>query len=167
MIVSHIVAATENNVIGLENDLPWSLPDDMKFFKETTKGHYVIMGRKNYESLPPKWRPLPNRSNVIVTRNKDLKIEGTTVVNSIEEGIEVAQNDKELETFIIGGGEIFHQSLDLIDRIYFTQIHTEIEGDTFYPEIDMTKWEEVSRREHPADERHPYSFTFLIYEKKP
>src|SRR3954469_17655108 len=113
MIVSAIAALSKNGVIGKNNDLPWKLPDDMKFFMETTKGHHVIMGRKNYESLPPKFRPLPNRTNIVITRQKNFSAPGCDVVNSLEAAIEIAKAHNEGEVFIIGGAEIFNQSMHL------------------------------------------------------
>ena len=135
MIVSIIVAASENNVIGNNNDLIWHLPKDMKFFKDTTKGHHVIMGRKNLESIPHKFRPLPNRQNIVVTRNKKYVADGCLVVTSIEEGLSIAKKNKEKETFIIGGGQIYKLALELnlVDKIYLTRIHANFEGDTFFP----------------------------------
>jgi dihydrofolate reductase len=166
MIISLIAAVTENHVIGKNNDLPWHLPDDMKYFMQTTKGHVVIMGRKNYESLPPKFRPLPERTNILVTRQKNFIAPGCTIVNSLEAGIQIAKQSNEQELFIIGGAEIFELSVALADRIYLTEIKTEIEGDTFFPKFDKSKWKEASRRPHAKDDRHKYDFDFVIYEKK-
>lgn len=166
MIISQIVAVAENGVIGRENDLPWHLPDDMEYFKTTTRGHHVLMGRKNFYSIPHKFRPLPGRPNIVVSRNKDLQIDGVTIVNSIEDGINIAREAGEEELFIIGGGEIFRQAMDLCDRLYITQIHGTFDGDVFYPDIDNKSWEETSRVPHPGDDRHKYSFDFVIFERR-
>src|SRR5689334_5805891 len=134
MIISLIAALTENRVIGRNNDLPWHLPDDMKYFMQTTKEHYVIMGRKNYDSIPEKFRPLPNRFNIVVTRQKNFEAPGCTVVNSIDEALNIAHANHQMEVFIIGGAEIYKQGLPLATRLYLTEIKTELEGDTFFPE---------------------------------
>ena len=167
MRVSIIVAASENNVIGKDQNLIWHLPKDMQFFKETTLGHHVIMGRKNFESIPHKYRPLPGRENIIVTRNKNYTAEKCNVVNSIEDAITLAKYNKDDEPFIIGGGEIYKLALDnnLVDRIYLTRIHASFEGDTYFPELS-TDWKEISRTEQKADIKHEYDYSFLIYEKK-
>ena len=166
MIISLIVAVSENNVIGKDNDLVWNLPDDMKFFKKTTNGHFVIMGRKNYESIPEKFRPLPNRTNVIITRQTNFQAKDCLVVNDINQALNLAKNAQEQEAFIIGGGQIYQLALknDLVDRIYLTRIHDEFEGDTFFPELSE-QWKEVHRQWHPADEKHNSSFSFITLEK--
>ncbi|PCH92147.1 MAG: diacylglycerol kinase [Bacteroidetes bacterium] len=167
MNTSIIAAVTENNVIGKNNDLPWSLPKDMKFFKEITLDHHVIMGRKNYLSIPDKYRPLPNRTNVIITRQEGFVAEDCIVAHSIVEAIAAAKERGEKEAFIIGGGEIFKQALtsNLVDRMYITRIHAEIDGDVFFPEIDSGVWKEVKREDCKADEKNEYDFSFLVYEK--
>lgn len=162
MIISQIVAVAENGVIGKDNDLIWRLPADLKYFKATTSGHHIIMGRKNYESIG---RPLPNRTSVIITRNKDYKAEGCIVVNSIKEALEVAKASGETEAFIIGGGEIYKSSLELTDKIYYTEVHETFEGDTFYPALDKKTWKEVTRENHFAEEKNPYAYSFVVYEK--
>lgn len=165
MRISMIAAMTRNRVIGKDNDIPWHLPDDFKYFKKTTKGHFVIMGRKNFESLPHKFRPLPNRPNVIITRKGQYDGEGSYVVNSLDKALELAQEKGEPEAFIIGGGEIYKLGLNVSDRIYLTEIDAEIEGDTFFPEFDKSTWKEISRIHHKADDRHKFAFDFVIYEK--
>ena len=166
MTISLIVAVSENQVIGKDNDLVWNLPDDMKFFQKSTKGHHVIMGRKNYESIPLKYRPLPNRINIIVSRKEDFYAEGCIIVRSIEEGIEIAKKAEDQEPYVIGGGQIYKYALDndLIDRIYLTRVHTKIEGDTFFENLSP-EWKEVNAKKHTIDDRHPFAFTFLTYEK--
>ncbi|HEX5170015.1 MAG TPA: dihydrofolate reductase [Cyclobacteriaceae bacterium] len=165
MIVSLIAAVAQNKVIGKNNDLPWNLPDDMKYFMQTTKSHYVIMGRKNYQSIPEKFRPLPNRTNVVVTRQKNFAAPGCIIVNSIEEGIERAKENNEQEVFIIGGAEIYRQGMKHTQRMYLTEIKAIIEGDTFFPEFNHHEWKEISRTSHGTDERHRYPFDFVVYEK--
>ena len=166
MKVSLIVAVSENGVIGKDNDLIWHLPKDMKFFKETTKGHHVIMGRKNLESIPHKFRPLPNRVNVIITRKTDYKADGCIVVNSLEDALAVAKENGEKEPFIIGGGQIYKLALDknLVDRIYITRINHSFKGDTYFPKI-TEEWKEISKESYNTDEKHKYSFTISILEK--
>ena len=160
-MISLIVAASENNVIGKDNDIPWRLPDDWKNFKATTMGCPLIMGRKTFVSIG---RPLPGRRNIIVTRQKDVKFEGCDVVGSLEEAIALAKSDAPREVFIGGGEEIYRQALPLADRVYLTRVHTVIDGTVHFPELG-DEWKEVSRQEHPADEKHPYAFTFLTFER--
>src|SRR6185295_8623564 len=133
MQISIIAAVAKNGVIGKANDLPWRLPDDMKYFMQTTQGHHVIMGRKNYESLPEKFRPLPNRTNIIVTRQKDFMAPGCTVVNQLQDGVKVADANKESELFIIGGAEIYKLALPQTDTLYLTEIDAVIDGDVLFP----------------------------------
>ena len=166
MIISLIAALTENRVIGKSNDLPWHLPDDMKYFMQTTLGHHVIMGRKNYESIPEKFRPLANRTNIVVTRQEGYHAPGCMVVNSISSGIDIAIDNHEVEVFIIGGAEIYAQSLAFANRLYLTEIQTSLEGDAFFPMFNRHEWSEVSRKPHPIDAKHRYGFDFVIYEKK-
>jgi dihydrofolate reductase len=158
-MISLIVAASENNVIGRDGGLPWNLPDDLQYFKDTTKGHPILMGRKNFESIG---RPLPHRRNIIITRQADYKAEGCDVVGSLEEAITLAGDDPEI--FVIGGGEIYKQVMDIADRIYLTRVHAEIDGDVFFPELGK-EWREVSSKFHEANARHAYAFTFLVLEK--
>ena len=162
MIVSLIVAVSENGVIGKDNDLIGHLPKDMQFFKETTMGHHVIMGRKNFESIPHKYSPLPNRTNVIITRQADYAAEGCVVVNSVEAAIEIAKQNGDTEPFIIGGGQIYKLALEanLVDKIYLTKVHHSFEGDTFFPALN-TDWKEVNKAENKADEKHSYDYDFI------
>jgi dihydrofolate reductase len=166
MIISLIAALTKNHVIGKNNDLPWHLPDDMKYFMITTKEHHVIMGRKNYESIPEKFRPLPNRTNIVVTRQKDFDAPGCWVVNTLEEGMAMALAEGEDELFIIGGSEIYALGMSYADQLYLTEIDTTLEGDTYFPPFNRDEWQEVSRTHHDADSRHVYSFDFVVYKKK-
>ncbi len=165
MIISLIAAVSKNHVIGKENDLPWRLPDDMKYFMQTTKDHYVIMGRKNYESLPEKFRPLPHRTNIVVTRKKDFNAPGCMVVHSVDEGLALGKQARQDQLFIIGGSEIYKLGLPIADKLFLTEIDAVIEGDTFFPEFNKLNWKEVSRITHEADVRHAYAFDFVIYEK--
>lgn len=164
MIISLIAAMSQNRVIGRDNDLPWKLPDDMKFFQRTTRGHVVIMGRKNYDSLPASYKPLPNRTNVILTRQAGFKAEDCVVFDNLEGALNFSKNKGEQEVFVIGGGQIYDQAIEKSDRIYLTEIEAEIDGDTFFPELGAD-WKEVSREHHSADERHQYAFDFVTYEK--
>ena len=158
--VTLIAAASENNIIGKDNKLIWRLSDDLKHFKELTKGHFVIMGRKTFESMP---KALPNRTNVIITRKTDYKAENAIVVNSLEKALKVAENDN--QPFIIGGGEIYKLSIEIADRIELTRVHTSIEGDTSFPEINLEKWQEVKSDKRLKDEKNEYDFSFLRYDK--
>jgi dihydrofolate reductase len=165
MIVSAIAALSENKVIGKNNDLPWKLPDDMRFFMETTKGHHVIMGRKNYDSLKGKFKPLPDRTNIVITRQNNLNAPGCIVLNDVEKGIAIARENAEQECFIIGGAEIYKLGMPLTNRLYLTEIKALIDGDTLFPVIEKNEWRETARKHHPADERHAFAFDFVIYDK--
>jgi len=165
MIISTIAALSKNLVIGKNNDLPWTLPDDMKFFMQKTSGHHTIMGRKNYDSIPEKFKPLPNRTNIVVTHQVNFKAPGCIVVDSLKKGLTIAKDNGEVETFIIGGAQIYKLGLPYATRLYLTEIQAEINGDTFFPELDMKAWKETSRQPHSKDERHAYGFDFVIYEK--
>src|SRR5688500_391266 len=158
MIISAIAALTKNRVIGKNNDLPWRLPDDMKFFMETTKGHYVVMGRKNYDSLHEKYKPLPQRTNIVITRQQNFKAPGCEVMHAVEPALDLARKNGESECFIIGGAEIYQLAMPYTTRLYMTEIDAVIEGDTFFPEFNKSDWKEVSRQHHPADQRHAYAF---------
>ena len=166
MKVSIIVAASENGVIGKDNDLIWHLPKDMRFFKNTTMGHHVIMGRKNFESIPHKFRPLPDRTNVVITRQTTYKADGCMVVNSVDDALQIAKHNGEEEAFIIGGGQIYKLALEanLVDKVYLTKVHHSFEGDTFFPALNKD-WKEISRIQNQADEKHLYSFDFITLEK--
>ncbi len=152
----------ENRVIGANNALPWRLPADLKHFRSLTSGHHIIMGRRNYESIG---RPLPDRTNIVVTRNTDYRAPGCLVRNSIEEALAAVRNDSEI--FIIGGAEIYRQVLDRADRLYLTLIHASIQGDTFFPEFNGHQWQEISRENHSADDMNPHAYTFLTYARQP
>jgi dihydrofolate reductase len=163
-ILSHIVAASENNVIGSKNNLPWNLPNDFRYFKSKTWGMPVIMGRKSFESLQ---KDLPGRINIVITSRHDLHPPNVFVVDNIKDALKKAEEADTKEIFIIGGGEIFRQTIDIVTRIYLTRVHTVIEGDTYYPEIKKEAWTRVSAQSFPADEKHNYAYTFEVWEKNP
>jgi dihydrofolate reductase len=163
MTISHLVAASENNVIGKGNEIPWHLPNDFKYFKNLTWGMPVIMGRKTFESMG---KMLPGRFNIVITRQQDWKEEGVIVASSLEDAIEKAKETDCKELFIIGGGEIFKQSMDIADRLYITRVHTTINGDVFYPEINSSQWKLISEDPQPADEKHKYAYTFQTWERQ-
>ena len=166
MILSIIVAAAQNNVIGKDNSLIWHLPADMKFFKEKTKNHAVITGRKNYESIPEKFRPLPDRTNIVITRQLDYNAQGAIVVSSVDEAIEYVETHfANQEVFIIGGAEIYKQTLHLCQKVYLTRIHQSFDGDTFFPELQLNDWKLTEEHLHPADDKNPYPFTFQTWER--
>lgn len=164
MIVSSIVAASLNRAIGKDNKLLWHLPADLQFFKKTTMGCPVVMGRKTFQSIG---RVLPGRKNVVITRDKDFNSDNQfdlTVVHSLDEAL--VRLNAENEIFIIGGGEIFNQSMHLVDNIYYTIVKTKIEGDIYFPEIDMNEFHLVWEEEHEADEKNGYDYTFQKYERR-
>lgn len=162
-MISFIVAAAENNVIGKDNQLPWHLPNDMKYFKNQTWGMTVIMGRKSLESLG---KPLQGRKNIVVTRNKDWKREGAEVAHSIDEAIELAKKTGANEIFIIGGAEIFKAAMPVAGRIYLTRIHHKFEGDAYFPEVEESQWQLVQSRFCNADDKNQYPHTFQVWERK-
>jgi dihydrofolate reductase len=166
MLISIIAAAAENNVIGKNNDLPWHLPADMKYFKDKTMGHCVIMGRKNYDSIPLRFRPFTGRTNIIVTRQKNFSAPGCIVVNSLDEALAEAKKKNETEAFIIGGGEIFKHSMELADKIYLTRIHSMIEGDVYFPSLNPEEWQEESAEHRKADEKNKYDYSFVVLSKR-
>ena len=162
-----IVATSENNVIGIKNDLPWHLPDDMSYFKKITTNSVVIMGRNNYLSIPDRFRPLKNRTNIILTTKPDFSPKDCLIANSLEAGIELGKKEKRTDIFIICGGMVYKYAIenDLVDIIFLTRIHAHIKGDTFFPNIDMINWKEINSRFQDKDVKHKFSFTFFKYEK--
>ena len=161
MIVSIIVAIAQNNGIGKDNQLLWRLPADLKHFKDITTGHPVIMGRKTFESVG---RPLPNRRNIVITRNTALEIPGAEVVNDLEQAIALcAEND---EVFIVGGAEIYKMAMGLTDKIYLTVVKGTFDADTFFPVIDAATWKETEVVNHEADEKNPFGYTFSTLVRK-
>ncbi len=162
MTISAIVACAKNRVIGKDNEIPWYLPTDFAYFKRTTINHHIIMGRNCFESIG---RPLPKRTNIVITRNPFYIASGCLMVNSIAEGLKMAENNGETEAFIIGGGEIYKQSVDLWDRLYLTEVDLDTEGDVFFPELDLSKWQLVSEEHHKKDEKNEYDYSFKVFEK--
>ncbi|MBQ7855787.1 MAG: dihydrofolate reductase [Alistipes sp.] len=159
-MVSIIVAIAENGVIGDKNTLLWHIREDMVRFRTTTSGHPVVMGRKTYDSIG---RPLPKRTNVVITRDAALQIEGCTVVHSLQEAISLFPSDEEV--FIIGGTQIYTQAMEYADRLYLTIVHRPYEGDASFPEIDYSQWRELSRTEYASGESFDAPFTFLDLER--
>ena len=162
-MLSHIVAASENNVIGAKNELPWHLPNDFKYFKNKTWGMPVIMGRKSYESLK---KSLPGRINIVVTKKTNWLPDDVFVVHNIDDAIEKAKESDAKEIFIIGGGEIFKQTINIVSKIYLTRVHATVDGDTFYPELNKEKWKLIDQQSFPADEKNNYAYTFEVWENK-
>lgn len=159
--ISIIVAIAENYAIGRNNQLLWHIPDDLKRFKKITGGHQVIMGKLTYESLP--LRPLPNRRNIVITDKPGETFEGCTTVYSIEEAINLC-NEQE-ESFIIGGGSIYRQFLPFCNKLYITLVHKDFEADTFFPDIDLSEWKLIEREDHDPGDLIDFSYSFLIFEK--
>jgi len=162
MKISSIVAVAENRVIGKDNDLPWRLSGDMKFFKKTTLNHHIILGRKNYQSIG---FPLPKRTNIILSRNPFFIVSNCFVAQSVEEALSIAYDNNEEEVFIIGGAAIYEQTMDLIDKLYYTEVHAKPDGDVFFPEVDWSKWELSSETHHEADDKNEHAFTIKIYDR--
>ena len=166
-IIIIVAVSSYNNGIGKNNDLLWNLPGDMKFFRSQTNGYPIITGRKNYESIPDKFRPLNNRENIVVTR-QNIEFNGAQVCSSIKEALEIASSYKKEKIFIIGGGQIYTMALDagVIDTMYLTHVHGSPEGDAFFPEFDPQEWTMQVIDNHPEDERHEFSFTICRYDRK-
>jgi len=162
MKLSLIAAMADNGVIGSANDIPWRLPEDWKRFKRLTMGHHLLMGRKTYESIG---RPLPGRHTIVVTRSDPPLPDGVTAAASLGDAIECARAAGDDEAFIAGGAEIYRQSIDLVDRIYLTRVHTSPEGDTLFPAWPWGDWRLVDAEPHPANDRHPWPYTFEIHER--
>ena len=159
-MISIIVAASTNNVIGANGDLPWRLPDDLKHFKAITMGKPIVMGRKTWDSIG---RPLPGRQNIVITRQADFVAEGCDVVASLEDAAAAAGDGKEV--MIIGGSQIYLLALPVAERLYLTRVHAEIEGDAFFPEIDELEWRLVGDKSHSADDRNAFDYSFRTYER--
>ena len=161
-----IVAAAENGVIGRNNELPWHLPEDLRYFKRVTMGKPIVMGRKTFESIG---RALPGRTNIVVTRQPDYIAEGVKVVASLDEALDLAEGialiDGASELMVIGGAEIYKAALARAKRIYLTEVHADVEGDAWLPEIDWAQWQEVSRESWPTSQENPYSYSFVVFER--
>ena len=163
---SMIVAMAQNRVIGINNKLPWYLPNDLKYFKQVTMGKPIIMGRKTFESIG---KPLPGRTNIVITRNADWQAAGVKVAHSLEQAYQIAEAiaeiDGQTELMIIGGDQIYQSSLPDIDRIYLTKVHAEVSGDAWFPEVDWSQWQELGREDYPAEGPNPYDYSFIVYDR--
>ena len=162
MIISILVAAAENNVIGKDNQLPWHLPNDLKYFKNQTWGMPILMGRKTFESIG---KPLPGRKNIVITRSRDWNQEGAVVVHSLDEAIGAAEAEGVKEIFVIGGAEIFNEALPKAGRLYLTRIHSNIDGDVFLKGMNEDEWKLVSNRFCAADEKNIHAHSFQVWER--
>lgn len=170
-MLSMIIAAAENRVMGRDNQMPWHLPNDLQYFKKVTMGKPMIMGRKTYESLG---KPLPSRPHIIITRQADYVApnanEQVQVVSTLEAAIAAAEillkNSEYTEAMVIGGAEICNLAFPYTDRLYLTEVHAQVEGDVFFPEFDKSAWQEVSRESHKASAGNPYDYSFVVYERK-
>jgi len=163
MIISTIVAVAKNNIIGKDNDIPWYLPADLKYFKKITSGHHIIMGRKCFQSIG---RPLPNRTNVVLTRNPFFIASNCLVTDSMDEALRIAKENGETEAFIIGGGQIYDMTKDYWDRVYLTEVDLEVEGDIYFPALDLKEWNLVSETANKADEKNKHDYIFKTFERK-
>ena len=162
MTISLVVAASTNNVIGSDGGLPWHLPDDLRHFKRLTTGKPVVMGRRTFESIG---RPLPDRRNIVMTRDPGYVARGCDVVSSVREALDLVSGAE--EAMIIGGGQVYRDFLPHADRIYLTRVQADIEGDTYFPDIDEAGWRLVSSEPHAADEKHAYAFDVMVFERRP
>ena len=163
MIISAIVAMNSEGLIGDENKIPWHLPADLKYFKKLTVGHHILMGRKCFDSIG---KSLPGRKNIIVTKNPNFIVSDCIIVNSIEKGILTAKENNEQELFIIGGGEIYRQSLHLVSKLYLTMVAFNGTGGVFFPQINFNEWTLISENKHTSDDKNNYDYSFLIYKRK-
>lgn len=161
-MITVIAAIAKNNALGKNNDLIWHLPADLKRFKKVTTGHFILMGRNTFESIG---RPLPNRTTIIITRNKNYFKDGCLIAHSLEEALEMAKEEKQL--FIIGGAQIYKETIekDLADQLDITLVHKEFDADVYFPDIDKNIWKEVNREDFKADEKNDYDYSFISYKK--
>ena len=162
MTISLVVAASKNNVIGRDGGLPWHLPDDLRHFKQLTTGKPVIMGRKTFESIG---RPLPDRRNIVMTRDENYAAEGCDVVTSVDEALDLVADADEM--MVIGGGQVYREFLPRADRIFLTRVQADVDGDVRFPELDETAWRLGSSENHDADDKHAYAFELLVFERRP
>ena len=164
--LSLMVAKASNRVIGRNNKLPWYLPNDLKYFKQVTFGKPVIMGRKTWDSLG---KPLPGRTNIVITRQAGFQAEGAKVVATLDEAVTLAENvafiEGQDEAVVMGGAEIYALALPQADRLYLTEVHAEVDGDTWFPEYDTSEWKEIGREDFPAEGPNPYDYSFVVYER--
>ena len=163
MVISLIAAVSENNVIGKGGKLPWHLPADMKYFKNTTWALPVIMGRKTFESFP---KALQGRTNIVVTRQADYSAQNVMIAGNVDEAIEKATTLKTEEIFVIGGGEIYKKVWDMANRLYITRVHTIVDGDAFFPEMNEQQWQLISKKDFKKDDKHAFDYSFEIWERK-
>ncbi len=163
MLISCIVATSKNGVIGKDNDIPWYLPADLKYFKKITSGHHIVMGRKCYQSIG---RPLPNRTNIVLTRDPYFMSSNILVAHSIEEGLQIAHDNGESECFIIGGGKIYDQSRSLWDKVYLTEVEVEVDGDVYFDKLDPLDWNQLSEEKHLKDAKNDFDYTFKVFTRK-
>lgn len=164
MIITLVVAASRNNVIGKDNQLLWRLPNDTRYFKNVTWGMPVVMGRKTFESLG---KPLAGRTNIVLTRNAGWKAPGVATVKTLDDALFLAKEMDVKEVMVIGGGEIYKMAMPKAGRIHITRVEADLEGDAYFPEIDPLLWQLVSRQDHPADEKHQYAYSFQVWERRP
>lgn len=162
MQITAIAAMSQNRVIGSDNEIPWYLQEDFKFFKKTTLNHHIIMGRKTFESIG---KPLPKRTNIVITRNPFFIASNVITANSLENALAIATENGETEAFIIGGGTIYQQSLPMLDKIYLTEVATEVTGDTFFPELSLEEWKASVILSHSKDAKNDHDFTIKLYDK--
>lgn len=163
-LLSAIVAVDDNFAIGKNNSIPWQLPADLKYFKQTTLGHHIIMGRKSFESIG---KALPGRVNIVISRNADFSAPGCMVVTTLKDALDIAFNANDFQPFIIGGAQIYEQAMPLIKRLYITYVNTEVDdADTFFPDLKMKDWRELAREDHSADEKNPHDYSFVVLERK-
>jgi len=166
VIRSLMVAMAQNRIIGRNNKLPWYLPEDLKYFRQVTMGKPIIMGRKTFESIG---KPLPGRTNIVVTRNPNWKQAGVIATDTLQMAFSRGESAAELnggnEVVVIGGGQLYQEALTLVDRMYITKVHAEVKGDAWFPEIDKSLWHEVARKDFQATDPNPYAYSFVIYEK--
>ena len=160
-MITIIAAISENNALGKDNKMLWHLPDDFKRFKKVTTGHHVIMGRKTFESIGSK--ALPKRTNIIITRQTSYEASCIVLASSLKKALQIARTDT--NPYILGGGMVYKEAMKFADRLDITLVHHEFEADTFFPKIDSKTWREVSREFHPADAKHKYAFSFVMYER--
>ena len=161
--IAMVVAASTNNAIGKNNNLLWHLPNDLKFFKNITWGFPVIMGRKTFEIL---MKPLPGRISIVVTRQPNWKAEGAITATDLKDAVKKGEATNAKQLYIIGGGEIYKQSMEIADTIYITRVHAVLEGDAFFPVIDESKWELASNEDFPADDKHAFAYSFQVWKKR-
>jgi dihydrofolate reductase len=165
-VLAVIVAAAENGVIGADNKLPWHLPEDLRYFKRITMGKPIVMGRKTFESIG---RPLPGRTNIVISRNPGFSAEGIRVVASLEDALalaaEVAAAEGAQEVMVIGGAQVYQRALEQAQRLYLTRVHATVEGNAYLPELVWENWVERSRERHPASAENPYDYSFIIYDR--